>query len=91
LGRRYLAECLAVARAEGANLGDGVIDEIVGMLAQAPPDITTSMLTDREADKPLEWDIRNAVILRKAAVHGLPAPISEIVVPLLAAASDGPG
>ena len=49
LARRYLAECLAVARADGANLGDGVIDEIVGMLAQAPPDITTSMLTDREA------------------------------------------
>jgi 2-dehydropantoate 2-reductase len=91
LGRRYLAECLAVARAEGANLGDEVIDEIVDMLAQSPPDITTSMLTDREADRPLEWDIRNAVILRKAAAHGLATPISEVLVPLLAAASDGPG
>ena len=91
LGRRYLAECLAVARAEGADLGDDVIDEIVDMLAQSPPDITTSMLTDREANKPLEWDIRNGVIQRKAAAHGLAAPISELVVPLLAAASDGPG
>jgi 2-dehydropantoate 2-reductase len=91
LGRRYLAECLAVARAEGANLGDEVIDEIVGMLAQAPPDITTSMLTDREANRPLEWDIRNGVIVRKAAAHGLATPISEVLVPLLAAASDGPG
>ena len=91
LGRRYLAECLAVARAEGANLGDEVIDEIIGMLAQAPPDITTSMLTDREAGRPLEWDIRNGVILRKAAAHGLATPISEVLVPLLAAASDGPG
>jgi 2-dehydropantoate 2-reductase len=91
LARRYLAECLAVARADGANLGDEVIDEVVDLLAQAPPDITTSMLTDREADRPLEWDIRNAVILRKAAAHGLATPISEIVVPLLAAASDGPG
>jgi 2-dehydropantoate 2-reductase len=91
LGRRYLAECLAVARAEGANLGDGVVDEIIGMLAQAPPDITTSMLTDREANRPLEWDIRNGVILRKAAAHGLATPISEVLVPLLAAASDGPG
>jgi 2-dehydropantoate 2-reductase len=91
LARRYLAECLAVARADGANLGDGVIDEIVDLLAQAPPDITTSMLTDRESNKPLEWDIRNAVIVRKAAAHGLATPISEIVVPLLAAASDGPG
>jgi 2-dehydropantoate 2-reductase len=91
LGRRYLAECLAVARADGANLGDEVIDEIVGMLAQAPPDITTSMLTDREANRPLEWDIRNGVILRKAAAQGLATPISEVLVPLLAAASDGPG
>jgi 2-dehydropantoate 2-reductase len=91
LARRYLAECLAVARADGANLGDEVVDEIVNLLAQAPPDITTSMLTDREANKPLEWDIRNAVILRKAAAHGLATPISDVVVPLLAAGSDGPG
>ena len=91
LARRYLAECLAVARAEGANLGDEVIDEIVGMLAKAPGDMTTSMLTDRQGDRSLEWDIRNGVIARKAALYGLPTPISDVVVPLLAAASDGPG
>jgi 2-dehydropantoate 2-reductase len=91
LGRRYLAECLAVARADGANLSDEVIDEIVGMLSGAPEDITTSMLTDREANRPLEWDIRNGVILRKAAAYGLATPISDVLVPLLAAASDGPG
>jgi 2-dehydropantoate 2-reductase len=61
------------------------------MLAQAPSDLTTSMLTDREANRPLEWAIRNGVILRKAAKHGLATPISEVLVPLLAAASDGPG
>ncbi|WP_275085035.1 ketopantoate reductase C-terminal domain-containing protein, partial [Mycolicibacterium holsaticum] len=54
-------------------------------------DITTSMLTDRQAGRRLEWDIRNAVILRKAAVHGIATPISDVIVPLLAAASDGPG
>lgn len=91
LARRYLAECLAVARADGANLGDEVIDEIVGLLAQAPPDVTTSMLTDRQANRRLEWDIRNGVIARKAAAHGLATPISDVLVPLLAAASDGPG
>jgi len=89
--RRYLAECLAVARAEGAKLGDEVIDEIVDMFARAPEDMTTSMLTDREAHRRLEWDIRNAVISRKAAGHGLDTPISDVVVPLLAAAGDGPG
>lgn len=91
LTRRYAAECLAVARAEGASLGHDVIDEITTMFAAAPEDMTTSILTDREAGRPMEWDIRNGVILRKAAEHGLQAPISEILVPLLAAASDGPG
>ena len=91
LSRRYVAECLAVARAEGANLGDDVIEEIVGLFGKAPEDMTTSMLTDREAHRPLEWDVRNAVISRKAAAHGLATPISDVVVPLLAAASDGPG
>lgn len=91
LARRYLAECLAVARAEGATLGDEVIDDIVGLLAKSPEDITTSMLTDRQAGRQLEWDIRNGVIARKGAEHGLSTPISDVLVPLLAAASDGPG
>ncbi|MCV7226987.1 oxidoreductase [Mycolicibacterium komossense] len=91
LTRRYLAEGLSVARAEGANLDDSVIDEIVTMFTAAPEDLTTSILTDREANRPLEWDIRNGVILRKAREHGLPVPISEVLVPLLAAAGDGPG
>jgi 2-dehydropantoate 2-reductase len=91
LARDYLAECLAVAKADGANLGEDVIDEIVGMLSKAPEDMTTSMLTDRQAHRRLEWDIRNGVIKRKAAQHGLPTPISDVLVPLLAAASDGPG
>ncbi len=91
LARRYLAECLAVARAEGATLTDAVVDEIVTMLAQSPPDITTSMLTDRQADRPLEWDIRNGVIARKAVAHGISTPVSDVLVPLLAAAGDGPG
>ena len=91
LSRVYLEECLAVARAEGANLDDDVITQILMRLRNAPPDVATSMLGDREARKPLEWDMRNGVILRTARKHGLPAPVSEVIVPLLAAASDGPG
>jgi 2-dehydropantoate 2-reductase len=91
LSRRYMAECLAVARAEGATFGDDIVDEVVGMFAKAPEDMTTSMLTDREAHRPLEWDIRNGVISRKGAARGLATPISDGLVALLAAASDGPG
>lgn len=91
LSRRYVAECLAVARADGAALGDEVVDELVGTFAKAPEDMTTSMLTDREEHRPLEWEIRNGVISRKGAQHGIATPISDGLVALLAAASDGPG
>ncbi|HEY9304024.1 MAG TPA: oxidoreductase [Mycobacterium sp.] len=91
LSRQYVAECAAVARAEGANLGDDVVDELVDMFRQAPTDMGTSMLADREAGRPQEWDIRNGVIIRKARAHGIATPISDVLVPLLAASSDGPG
>ncbi|WP_169714222.1 oxidoreductase [Mycobacterium xenopi] len=91
LSRCYLAECLAVAQAEGARLGDDVVDEMLGLFRRGPVDMGTSMLADRQAGRKLEWDIRNGVIVRKARAHGLPTPISDVVVPLLAAASDGPG
>jgi 2-dehydropantoate 2-reductase len=91
VSRRYVAECLAVAQAEGARLPDGVVDELVDMFRQAPEDMGTSMLADRENHRRLEWDIRNGVIIRKARAHGLATPISDVLVPLLAAASDGPG
>ena len=91
LARAYLAECLAVAVAEGANLDDEVTDQIIRMFSELPEDMTTSILTDREQCRPLEWDVRNGVVARKAAEHGLATPVSDVLVPLLAAASDGPG
>lgn len=91
LSRRYVAECLAVARAEGAHLGDDVIEDLVNLFQRAPEDMGTSILADRQAHRRLEWDLRNGVIIRKARAHGLATPISDVLVPLLAAASDGPG
>jgi 2-dehydropantoate 2-reductase len=91
LSRRYVAECLAVARAEGARLPDDVVDELVGLFRRAPEDMGTSILADRENHRRMEWDIRNGVIIRGARAHGVATPISDVLVPLLAAASDGPG
>jgi 2-dehydropantoate 2-reductase len=91
LSRRYVAECVAVARAEGARLPDDVVDELVELFRRAPEDMGTSILADAENHRRMEWDIRNGVIIRKARAHGLATPISDVLVPLLAAASDGPG
>lgn len=91
LGRRYVAECLAVARAEGARLGDDVVDGMVESFRVVAEDMGTSILADRVHGRRMEWDLRNGVIVRRARAHGLATPISEVIVPLLAAASEGPG
>lgn len=87
----YMREGLAVARAEGADLADAVAQVILDAFRSNPPDMGTSILADRQADRPLEWNTRNGVILRFGNKHGISTPISEVIVPLLAAASDGPG
>lgn len=91
LGLAYLRECLAVARAEGAEIGDEAPRRIIEGFRAAPPDMGSSILADREAGRPLEWDVRNGVVLRRGRRHGIPTPISDLLVPLLAAAGDGPG
>ncbi|MBS0883298.1 oxidoreductase [Pantoea sp. JGM49] len=91
LGLAYLRECLTVARAEGANLSDNVPQEIMAGFHRAPADLGTSILADRQANRPLEWDIRNGVVQRRGKAQGIATPISDVVVPLLAAGSDGPG
>ncbi|CAG74484.1 probable ketopantoate reductase [Pectobacterium atrosepticum SCRI1043] len=87
----YLRECLTVARAEGAVLNDDVPQEIVDGFHHAPADLGTSILADRQANRPLEWDIRNGVVQRYGHLHNIPTPISDVLVPLLAAGSEGPG
>lgn len=91
LSLAYLRECLAVARAEGAALSDSVPQEIIDGFHRAPADLGTSILADRVAGRPLEWDIRNGVVQRYGRAHGIPTPLSDVIVPLLAAGSDGPG
>jgi 2-dehydropantoate 2-reductase len=91
LAAAYLRECLVVARADGAVLDDAVVQAVLDGFRTRPADLGTSILADRVAGLPLEWDARNGVVQRRARVHGLPTPVSDVVVPLLAAASDGPG
>jgi 2-dehydropantoate 2-reductase len=88
LASRYAAECALVARAAGAILADDVPQQVAARFARNSPDSGTSILFDRIADRQLEWDARNDVIRRVGERHGIPTPISDVVVPLLIAASN---
>ena len=85
VARAILAECVAVGRAEGANLDEGLIEPQIAFFMRAGPDEGNSMYVDRMAGREMEWDARNAVIVRKGARHGIPTPVSAALVPLLAA------
>jgi 2-dehydropantoate 2-reductase len=88
LALAYALECLTVGRAEGAALLPALADEIVDQYRNLSDDHGASILFDAEAGAPTEWDAINGVIVRRARLHGLPTPISDVLVPLLAAASD---
>lgn len=87
LARALAAETLAVARAEGADLPDSVADELVDEFDGYPEDLGSSILFDAEAGRALEWDARNGVVARLGSEHGIPTPVSDVIVPLLSAAS----
>lgn len=46
-------------------------------------DIKTSMLQDLEANRPLEIEALNGIIIKKAAALGLPAPYTFALYALL--------
>lgn len=85
LMRDMVRECVAVGRAAGARLGDELPDWVVERALTSPPDSVNSILADRLAGRPMEWDARNGVIVRLGARHGVPTPIHALITTLLAA------
>lgn len=88
LARAILKEVVAVGRAEGARFEDALIERQVQFFLGAKGDEGNSMYADRIAGREMEWNARNAVVVRKAALHGIAVPVSASLVPLLAAISN---
>ncbi|APR83506.1 2-dehydropantoate 2-reductase [Minicystis rosea] len=86
--RAVVSEALAVGRAVGARLDDGLPDEVIARYLAAPPDQTNSMLADRLAHRPLEIDARNGIIVRLGAKLGIPTPLNAMAVAILESSMD---
>jgi 2-dehydropantoate 2-reductase len=85
LTRDMVREVLAVARAEGARLDDGIVDEVVEGARRAHADAINSLLADRRAGRQMEIDARNGAVVRAGARHGIPTPCNAMAVALLTA------
>ena len=83
LTRGLIEECAAVARAEGATIPQIVIETVLKRLRTARPGGLNSMHGDRLAGRPMEIEARNGVIVRLGRKHGIPTPVSEVIVDLL--------
>ena len=88
LTRAMVRECVAVGRAEGAILDDGVEEAVVQGALRAPPDALNSMIADRMAGRPMEIEARNGAVVRFGRKHRIPTPCNEMAVALLVAAQD---
>ena len=81
--RAIVRECVAVGRAEGAMLDDSIADDIVERTRRAPRDSGNSILADRRAGRPMEYDARNGVIVRLGIEHKIATPMNALMVALL--------
>jgi 2-dehydropantoate 2-reductase len=80
-----VAECVAVGRAEGANLDDSMPEFVLNMYRKQPADSVNSLLADRLAGRQMESDARNGAIVRAGLKHGIPTPLNSMALALLQA------
>ncbi|MCG8419649.1 MAG: 2-dehydropantoate 2-reductase [Proteobacteria bacterium] len=85
LARQLIDECIAVGRAEGAELDDAIAETVIESMQTGPPDALTSMLVDRRAGRLLEADARNGAVARIGARHGIATPLNRAVATILCA------
>lgn len=77
-------EGVAVGRALGHRLEDGVKDELWAFYDGLPAGTTSSMLRDILAGRPSELDAWNGAVVRFAAQERVPAPVHAMTCELLA-------
>lgn len=72
-----IAEVAAVARAEGAPADEhGVLQ----FFDQVPASMQSSMQRDAAAGRPTELDAIGGAVVRAAATHGIPVPVTAGLV-----------
>jgi 2-dehydropantoate 2-reductase len=69
-----VGEAAAVARAEGATVDAAAV---VGFFDGIPAELRSSMQRDAEAGRPLELDAIGGAVVRAAARHGIPVPVTS--------------
>jgi 2-dehydropantoate 2-reductase len=81
--RDIVAEVVALARLEGVDLGDDVIDQQVGFAAGLPTDSYSSLHHDLTSGRRMELEALHGSVVRRADRLGLAVPASRAVLAVL--------
>jgi len=83
LFRQMVGEAALVARGEGVDLADDMVDQKTAFAEALGPDSFSSLHHDLVTGHRLELDALHGELTRRAARHGIPAPASEMIYSLL--------
>lgn len=86
-----IAETVAVGRARGARLEDGIEDKQVAFAEGLPIEMKASMLGDLERGNRLELEWLTGAVVRLGREPGVPTPVSETVYAVLKLHAEGHG
>jgi 2-dehydropantoate 2-reductase len=89
LYRRIVTEIIAVGRAAGAPVDDGMLDQGFKFLDAVAPNAYSSLHHDLTQGKPLELEALHGHVVRLAERHGVPAPTVFAVYAALRPYRDG--
>jgi 2-dehydropantoate 2-reductase len=78
-----VAECVAVGRAAGAKLEDGIGERVLAGYRAGAQDSINSLLADRMAGRQTEIDARNGVIVRLGEKYRIATPANRMAVALM--------
>jgi 2-dehydropantoate 2-reductase len=89
LMRGTMQEVEAVARACGANLPEGCVDQSMDFFSSVEPSVRGSMYYDLTAGRRLELDVLNGAVVRLGSENGIPTPINFAIYAALKPYLDG--
>lgn len=84
-----MREVVEVGRAEGAGLPDDAPEKTFAAMLRGAPDHWSSIAVDRREKRPMEWEVRNAVVGRLGRQHGIATPLNDAITAMLRAAESG--
>jgi 2-dehydropantoate 2-reductase len=89
LMRGTMQEVETVARASGANLPEGCVDQSMNFFSSMAPSVRGSMYYDLAAGRRLELEVLNGTVVRLGGEHGIPTPINFVIYAALKPYLDG--